>query len=108
MLKPENDPERKHNCEEFANLPAQQQQLQGYYVTLLHFTVADVAVSTCCGDSNSQKLLITPRKVTEVQSDLPDIADLAKRCRNCSAKAKEIQMEALLIHAVVLMCGSLY
>lgn len=57
----------------FANLPAQQQQLQGHYVTLLRFTVADVAVSTCSVDSNSPKLLITAQIVTEVQPDLPDI-----------------------------------
>lgn len=81
----------------FANLLAQQKQLQGYYVTLLRFTMADIALSTCCGHSNSPKLLITPRKVTEVQSDLPDIADLAKRC--CNRIGKEIQVGALLIHA---------
>lgn len=70
---------------------------------MLCFTVADVAVSTCSEHSNSPKLLITPWKVTEVQSDLPDIADLAKRCHGLIAKDKEIHMEALLIDAVILM-----
>lgn len=88
----------------FSNLPAQQ-QLQGS--SLLHFTVADVALSTCSGNSNSPKLLITSQKVTEVQSDLPDIADLAKRCRNRISKAKEIHAEALVIHSVILTNGNL-
>lgn len=100
-------PNANTTVKSFANLLAQQQQLQGYYVTLLRFTVADVKVSTCSGHSNSPKLLITPRKVTEVQSDLPDTADLAKRCCNRIAKAKETHVEALLFHAVILTHRSL-
>lgn len=100
-------PNANTTVKSFANLLAQQQQLQGYYVTLLRFTMADVTVSTCSGDSNSPKLLITPRKVTEVQSDLPDTADLAKRCCNCIAKAKETHVEALLIYVVILTHRSL-
>lgn len=85
----------KTTVESSANVPAQQKQLQGYYVTehtLLQFAVADVAPSTCSGVSTSPKLLITPRKVTEVQSDPANIADLAKWCQSHISRAKVIHM----------------
>lgn len=56
--------------------------------------MADVAVSTCSGDSASPKLLITARKVAEARSDLPSIAGLAKWCQNHISKAKVTHMEA--------------
>lgn len=95
-------PNANTTVKSFAN--SAQQQLE---VALLRLTVVDVAVSTCSGDSSSPKLLITPRKVTEVQSDLPDIADLAKRGCSRIAEAKESHVEALLIHALILTHASL-
>lgn len=80
-------------------MPARQKQLQGYYATsraLLRFAVADVALATCSGISTSPKLLITPRNVTEVQSDPANIADLAKWCQSHTGRAKVIHVLAFI------------
>lgn len=58
----------------------------------LRFAAADVALATCSGISTFPKLLITPRKVTEVQSDPANIADLAKWCQSHVGRAKVIHV----------------